>query len=180
MMSQIFVSHSARDEEIVNFFAKIFSVTNVKGVFKEIEGFRNPQAWVEIQNDIQLSKAIFVLLGPHVQEIKHTRDWVVWESALGSPMRKEIWVFEPYESLGKIDVIIPHVDHYMIFQQTKEYRDYIRRIIEAYDISPVLPATLVGGIIGGAILGPPGSTGRRNTRGSHSRSSKEQASRITF
>lgn len=94
-----------------------FSITNVRGVFKEIEGFRTPQAWIEIQNDIQLSRAIFVLLGPHVQEIKHTRDWVVWESAIGSPMRKEIWVFEPYEHLGKIDVIIPHVDHYMIFQE---------------------------------------------------------------
>lgn len=33
MMSQIFVSHSARDEEIVNFFLKIFSLTNVRGVW---------------------------------------------------------------------------------------------------------------------------------------------------
>ncbi|MEM3564635.1 MAG: hypothetical protein QXR19_15490 [Candidatus Jordarchaeaceae archaeon] len=156
-MSEIFVSHGAKDVKIRRFFSDIFSITNVRGVFKEIEGFRTPQAWIEIQNDIQLSRAIFVLLGPHVQEIKHTRDWVVWESAIGSPMRKEIWVFEPYEHLGKIDVIIPHVDHYMIFQQTKEYQDYIKQIIEAYDTSQVLPATLIGGITGGLLLGPLGA-----------------------
>lgn len=161
-MARIFISHSREDTDIVNFFGTICDTTQVKKILKEIEGFRTPEKWAEIQNDIQFSKAIFVILGPHVQEIRPTRDWVVWESALASPMRKDIWVFEPYESLGNIDVIIPHVDHYMVFQQTKDYQEYIKRIIESYDDSAVLPAAAAGGllfgplgILGGALIADP-------------------------
>lgn len=144
-MAQIFVSHSAEDKEINGFFRSIFDITNVEAVYKEIWGFRTPEAGLEIQNDIRRSKAIFVLLGPNVQRIPHTRDWVVWESAIASPMRKDIWVFEPHERLGEIDVIIPHVDHYIVYQQTKDCQDYIRQIIESYDDSPVLLTALVAG-----------------------------------
>lgn len=147
-MAQIFVSHSAEDEEIKKFFGTLFGTTNVKATYKEIEGFSTPEAWLEIQNDIQRSKAIFVLLGPNVQKIQHTRDWVVWESAMASPMRKDIWVFEPYEGLGKIDVIIPHVDHYMVYQQTKDFQDYIRQIIESYDDFQVLQTALTVALLG--------------------------------
>ncbi len=143
-MAQIFVSHSADDKEIKGFFGTIFAITNVKAIYKEIGGFSTPEAGLDIQNDIQHSKAIFVLLGPNVQRIRHTRDWVVWESAIASPMHKDIWVFEPHERLGEIDVIIPHVDHYMVYQQTKDYQEYIRQIIESYDDSQVLPTALVG------------------------------------
>jgi len=108
-----------------------------------------PEAGLDIQNDIQRSKAIFVLLGPNVQRIRHTRDWVVWESAIASPLHKDIWVFEPHERLGEIDVIIPHVDHYMVYQQTKDYQEYIRQIIESYDDSQVLPNALEVAALGG-------------------------------
>jgi DNA-directed RNA polymerase subunit RPC12/RpoP len=149
-MAQIFVSHSADDKEIKGFFGTIFAITNVKAIYKEIGGFSTPEAGLDIQNDIQRSKAIFVLLGPNVQRIRHTRDWVVWESAIASPMHKDIWVFEPHERLGEIDVIIPHVDHYMVYQQTKDYQEYIRQIIESYDDSQVLPNAFKVSALGGS------------------------------
>jgi hypothetical protein len=36
-MAQIFVSHSAKDKELVSFLSKAFSSTNVKAVFEEFE-----------------------------------------------------------------------------------------------------------------------------------------------
>jgi hypothetical protein len=36
-MSQIFISHSGKDEEIKNFFAKGFAITNVRSIFMEFE-----------------------------------------------------------------------------------------------------------------------------------------------
>lgn len=149
-MSQIFVSHSKRDDSIVNYFGKLFGTTRVKGIFKEIEGFKSRPYWNEVQNDVQQSAAIFILLGPNIQNLFHTRDWTVWESATASAIRKDIWVFEPYEYLGKINVIIPHVDHYMIYQETNQYQNYIRKVIESYDDADILPSTLRGTFVGGA------------------------------
>ena len=107
-----------------------------------------PEAWVDIQRDIAYSNAIFILLSQNVQIIKHTRDWVVWESALASHMGKDIWLFEPLNFVGLIDVVIPHVDHYLIYEQKDEYQNYIKQIIESYDDSQVLPATIIGGAVG--------------------------------
>jgi len=149
LIGQIFISHSRKDKEIVNFFGTLFGSTRVKGVFKEIEGFKSDEEYQEIQNDIQKSSAIFILLGENVQNLKHTRDWVVWESAIASTIGKEIWIFEPMALLGKIDVIFPHLDHYLIYKFNQDYQNYIREIIESYDDADVLPAVVAGGSLGG-------------------------------
>ena len=149
LIGQIFISHSRKDKEIVNFFGTLFGSTRVKGVFKEIEGFRSDEEFQEIQNDIQKSTAIFILLSENVQNLKHTRDWVVWESAIASTFGKEIWIFEPMESLGKIDVIFPHLGHYLIYKFDQDYQKYIRDIIESYDDADVLPAVVAGSFVGG-------------------------------
>ena len=155
-MGQIFVSHSQKDSHIRDFFATIFGTTQVKGVFKEIEGFSNPDAAGEIENDIRESAALFILLGMNLNMVHHTRDWVIWESAIARPMRKDIWIFEPYMSLGKIDVVVPHVDHFIIYNEDNGFQKLIRTVIESYDDSEVLPTT-VGGSVGGATIG--GSVG---------------------
>ena len=149
LIGQIFISHSKKDKEIVNFFGKILGSTRVKGVLKEIEGFKSDEEFQEIQNDIQNSSAIFILLGENVQNLKHTRDWVVWESAIASTVGKEIWIFEPMELLGKIDVIFPHLSHYLIYKFDQDYQNYIREIIESYDDADVLPAVVAGSFFGG-------------------------------
>jgi len=79
-MAQIFVSHSSRDENIINLFLKAFSGTKVKPVLEEFEG--EPPAGViaeKIKRHIDASHAVFVLLSVHVESIKHTRDWINWE-----------------------------------------------------------------------------------------------------
>lgn len=103
----------------------------------------------KIERDIQASNAVFVLLSENVESLKHTRDWVNWEC--GTAKNKDIWIFEPFESLGKIRVIIPRINHYVLFEKTEEWRKYLRSIIENYDDSHVVP-TLSALTVGGALL----------------------------
>lgn len=154
-LTQIFISHSAKDEKIRGFFANIFASSNVRAVFKEIEGFSSNSDSEEIEDDIRNSSAVFILLGENVQNLKHTRDWVVWESGVAKTLDKEIWVFEPLSSYGKIDIVIPDVNHYIPFFENDNFIKYFLSIINSYDESEVLPSAVVGstiGILGGIII----------------------------
>ncbi len=160
-MAQIFISHSQKDKNLRDFFSNTFAGTKVKAIFEEFEKiFRGGVTSVHIANDIRNSKAVFVILSQNVQGIPHTRDWVVWETGVAT--NRDIWLFEPYSQFGKISVVTPYLRHYVIFDTNRYWFAYIRRIIESYDDSHVLPTLLVtGGIgaildenkIGGAALG---------------------------
>src|ERR1700758_4772256 len=110
-MAQIFVSHSQQDKEFIHFFLEAFAGTKVKPHLEELE--REPPTGVtasQIAQDIQASNALFVLLSENVQQGPHTRDWIVWEC--GAAINKEIWLFEPTASLGRIRVVVPRFNHY--------------------------------------------------------------------
>jgi len=149
-MAQIFVSHSAKDKDMVDFFSNAFAGTKVKAVFEEFEkiltGKITPS---KVITDIESSNAIFVILSQHVQDIPSTRDWVVWET--GVAKNKDIWLFEPYWQFGRISVVIPYLRHYVIFGITNDWLGYIRRIIESYDDSHTLPTVLIAGPMGAGI-----------------------------
>lgn len=158
-MARIFVSHSGKDKDIVNFFSNAFASAQVKGIFEEFEKILVGNITSsQITQDIENSNAIFVLLSHNVQNIPHTRDWVVWET--GAAKNKDIWVFEPFEELGLISVITPYLKHYVRFATNESHLGYIRKIVESYDDSNVLPTTLlttgIGALLGkgpGAVLG---------------------------
>ncbi len=149
-MAHIFLSHSQRDKDIIHFFLEAFAGTEVKAHLEELE--KEPPTGVtakKIEQDIQMSNAVFVLLSENVENLEHTRDWVNWEC--GTAKNKDIWVFEPFESLGKIRVVVPRFNHYVLFERTDEWRKYLRSIIESYDDSHVVP-TLSASTAGGALL----------------------------
>lgn len=148
-MAQIFLSHSKTDKDIVHFFLEVFAGTKVKPHLEELE--KEPPMGVtanKIEQDIQGSNALFVLLSQHVEHLGHTRDWVVWEC--GTARNKDIWVFEPFETLGTVGVVVPRLNHYVLFERTEDWRRYLRSIIESYDDSHVL-ATLGIPTAGGAL-----------------------------
>lgn len=146
-MAQIFVSHSSKDKDLRNFFSNAFTPTKVRGVFEEFEKiFTNKVTSEQISKDIENSKAVFVILSQNVQNIPHTRDWVVWEAGVGK--NKDIWVFEPYRQFGRISIITPYLRHYVIFDVSDTWLGYIRKAIESYDDSHVLPTVLVSGGLG--------------------------------
>ena len=151
-MAQIFVSHSARDTALVDFFSRIGARSKVQFVFEEIEklvtGSVNAS---KIRADIEASTAVFLLLSKHVQSIPHTRDWIVWES--GVSHNKDIWVFENLSDHGQISVLIPFLRHYVLFQPIDLHFSYINQVVSSYDDSGVLPAMAVAGGLGAAFGG---------------------------
>lgn len=150
-MAQIFVSHSKRDKDLVDFFSNAFAGTKVKAIFEEFETILTGEITpYKVKQDIEYSNAVFVVLSQNVHDIPHTRDWVVWET--GVAKNKDIWVFEPYSQYGSISVVTPYLRHYVIFCEAEDWLGYIRRIIESYDDSHVLPTLLLTTGIG-ALLG---------------------------
>jgi hypothetical protein len=149
-MAQIFISHSKKDKDFRGFFSNAFSGTKVKAIFEEFEKiFKGEITSEQIKNDIEKSKAVFVILSQNVQNIHHTRDWINWETGVG--INKDIWVFEPYSQFRKISVVTPCLRHYIIFDTSDSCLGYMRKIIESYDDSHVLPTILVAGGIGGLL-----------------------------
>lgn len=135
-MAQIFISHSQRDEQAKNFFYRAFSGTAVLPIWMEYEGAPTKTIDEEVERKIQASNAVFFLLSDSVESIPFTRDWVLWEN--GKVTNKDIWLFEPEESLGQITVLLPRFRHYVRYQRTKPWRDYANSIVKACDDSSVL------------------------------------------
>jgi hypothetical protein len=88
-------------------------------------------------------------LSEDVEVLRHTRDWINWEC--GTTKNKEIWIFEPLASLGKIRVLVPRYNHYALFERTDEWREYLRSVIETYDGLHIIPA-LSASTAAGALL----------------------------
>ena len=156
-MSQIFISHSAKDTKPLQFLNQAFATTNVQAKYEEIEaivsGRRTAQ---QIRADINNSRAIMVVLGPNAENLRHTRDWIVWESGAATGVGKDIWVLEVLEDCTRLSVVVPHVRHYIAFSYDNSWLIYLRNIIASYDDSLFFKTvTATTGI--GAMAGPAGA-----------------------
>jgi hypothetical protein len=156
-MAQIFVSHSGKDRELVDVLARAFAATKVKAVYEEFEAIlHGPATAQRILHHISQSNAVFVVIGKHVEENKHTRDWVGFESgaASGSTLQaiKDVWVLESLAETDTLSVVIPRLQHYICFDHKDErWQAYLTQIIGSYDDSHVLTAMAAGGLAGAAV-----------------------------
>ena len=131
MHPQIFVSHSRYDEEIRREFSEVFAVARgASPIYMEFEEFL-PPAWERIVDEINLSQALFVLLGPNIHKTIHTQNWVAFEVGLACAFGKEVWVFEQAGSY--IEFPIPYLTDYSIYDlKDKTHFEYLRRVIYGY------------------------------------------------
>jgi hypothetical protein len=129
-MAQIFVSHSAKDVALKNFINQAFATTKVEAKYEEIEAIlEGSRTAAQIAADIGRSNAVFVLLSENVERLKHTQNWVTWESGVAAAANKEIWVFEAFEDRAKLSVVIPHLHHHVSFQCSDPWLVYMRAIV---------------------------------------------------
>jgi hypothetical protein len=67
-MSQIFVSHSSKDKDLVALLSRAVAATGVKGVFEEFEAIlKRPANAQRIAADVRESNAVFILIGKNVE-----------------------------------------------------------------------------------------------------------------
>jgi hypothetical protein len=154
-VAQIFISHSARDEEIKNFFNKGFATSAVNAKYEEIEQlYKGTITTEQIQQDITASNAVFVLLSGTVDSLDHTRDWVGYEVGFAkgadSGRNRDVWVFEHIDEAGQLTKVIPNFDHYVVYDTSDIALVYIKGIIDSYDDGRVLKNVAVGTGLGAA------------------------------
>jgi len=156
-VARIFISHSRRDEDIIDLFLRAFQGSGVSSIYRE---FESPVPVGKIADiigqDIEFSSAVFILLSEAVEGISFTRDWILYECGAAGVKQKPVWVFEPYESFGRIKVTIPRFEHYVRFktdrQNREAWRRYIQNIAASYNDNPTLAKiglAALGGLIGG-------------------------------
>ncbi len=152
-MAKIFISHSAQDKESIDFFNKVFSTSKVTAVYEEYEKLEGKQIdHVKIKADINTCSALFVLLDKSIQNKRHTRDWIVWEIGVAKGNNKSVWVFEKAKDFLHIDIITPHLDHFVVYDPTNlEWYKYIKPIVDSYDNSDKINTALVTTAAGVAI-----------------------------
>jgi hypothetical protein len=159
VVSQIFISHSQRDETIKNLFLRAFRGTGVTDVYREYEDAPPTGVKAEdITRDIELSSAVFVLLSETVESLPHTRDWILFECGVAAAKQKPVWVFEPYESFGRITTAIPRFDHYIRFNDNDIWRQYIHQIAASHNDNPML-ARVGLSLLGAWLIGWPAAVG---------------------
>lgn len=156
-MAQIFISHSRRDEDILDLFLRAFRGSGVTDLYREFESPVPVGVIAEIiGRDIEFSSAVFILLSEKIEVNQVTRDWVLYECGAAGIKQKPVWVFEPYESFGRITITIPRFAHYVRFktdQQNHEtWRRYIQTIAASYNDKPGL-AKIGLAVLGGALGG---------------------------
>ncbi len=150
-MASIFVSHSKEDKEAKHFLLEAFAGTKVKPILEELEpGLPTGSTALKIAQDIKSANAVFVMLSETVEKLAHTRDWINWEC--GTAESKDIWIFEPYESLGRITIAAPRVTHLVRYSIADNWRVYIRSVIETYDDSHVLTTLASTTGMGAAVM----------------------------
>lgn len=121
------MSHSRRDTGIVNLFKNSFN-NKIHPIFYEYEMCEKNPPYMDIRDKISQSKALFVLMGPHLNCSEYTSHWISYEVGVADGFGKTIWVFEDVNN--KIFFPIPHVNHYVIYDSTKdESLSYLQRII---------------------------------------------------
>jgi hypothetical protein len=156
-VAQIFVSHSAKDRDLVALLSRAFAATKVKGVFEEFEAIlKGPANALRIAQDVRASNAVFVLLGKNVEDLKDTRDWVGNESGVSAACalqtNKDVWVMESIADMEKLSVVIPRLRHYACFNPANDWwRGYLTQIISSYDNSHVLRTVSAGAATDGVL-----------------------------
>jgi hypothetical protein len=88
---------------------------------------------------------MFLLLGPNVENLAHTKVWIGSETGVAQQAQKEIWVFEPLQQ--PCDVPVPFITNYVPYAQTDQAFQYIRAIVNSYDDSAALEALVRGGAL---------------------------------
>lgn len=128
-MARIFLSHSKEDKEIRDFFLKIGGLAGVETKAVEFEYFP-PPAWEYIRNQLYMSDALFLLLGPNVLDRGiYTQNWISFEVGLACDMArtvgKEVWISEQIQH--SIRFPVPYLNHYVLYDPNKR-SDLFRNI----------------------------------------------------
>jgi hypothetical protein len=130
---EAFLSHSNKDERIVNRTFKICQRTKIKPNIAEFEKIESGKLGAkEIRDMIARSDLFFLFLSENVVKTIYTQNWVSFELGCAYAEKREkkkfIYVFEPFNQLH---FPIPYLDYYILFDPNAEpHWDYIEEVLD--------------------------------------------------
>lgn len=127
MSSQIFLSHSRHDEELLNAVADVFSKSGLKSYKAGFEQLGSPPSKT-LKKEIENSVAMIVILGENADQRHYTKTWMAWEIGIATEVGIPIWVMEDVNR--SVDMVVPYLTDYWLWdsndeEQRRELRDVI-------------------------------------------------------
>lgn len=150
-MKHVFVSHSRRDREYLQFLSTAFAASGTEAKYEEYEALSSRVAGQYVANDIRSAEAVFVLLTENVERLQETRDWVAWECGVAHD--KEVWVFEPAAEHSQCSVVIPRISHYVAFHPNDKWIRYVRDLLSSMSKRRAKALVTTAGGTAGAVAG---------------------------
>lgn len=139
----LFMSHTKLDKKFCDKFDTVVARVGIKVFRSELEKIE-PPAWKTIKEQIEASRAVFLLVGEKLVEAqamsetskktrgkwKHTQNWIAYELGLACEKGIDVWVM--CDGV-KINFPVPYLNNYAIYGiNTKAQFDYWRTVLEDY------------------------------------------------
>jgi hypothetical protein len=103
-VAAIFVSHSSRDSNGIEFLRSLCTSTGVKGHFYSWDGTSPPHG-ATIRERIDESQALVVLLSPELEKSHASIAWVGFEVGVAIGLERPVWVLERLIGPGRADIV---------------------------------------------------------------------------
>lgn len=157
-MVYVFISHSKKDVDLVRTIDLNFRSVGIAPLFMEFTPESEPP-YEKIEENINISDAVFLFLTQNVKSSDHTQNWVSFEIGLAKKSNKPLFVVEDVNN--KVHFPVPYLTDYILYEPT-EIGDWqtIQKILQKIKQTIENNKLLIGLTVGGAVLGGLLSKGR--------------------
>ena len=123
-MTQVFISHSRKDRELINNVATMLRNVNDEPVLMEYmpRTIRDRPNWAMIRKVVSDSDYLMLFKTDNAITTDYTKSWIIYEVGLAAAYGKRLFVFE--RKGPPIRFPIPYLTDYMIFDPGK-VRDFL-------------------------------------------------------
>lgn len=126
--TQIFISHSKDDDELIQAINEIFGNSSIRQHRASFERHSTPISG-DLKKEINESSGLFVVLGRNAQIRQHTMIWIGWEVGIATQLEIPVWIMEDVNS--QLENPIPSFTDYVLWDSREEdHRRKLRNIIE--------------------------------------------------
>jgi len=145
-MSQVFVSHTKRDEKFCDEFDRVCAGVGIKRFQSEFETIP-PPPWKTIKKAIDNSVALFFLVGKELvnsqdsndPQWRYTQNWIAYEIGLACERGIDVWAICD-------DVLInfpmPYINNYLtVGLKHKTAFNYLKLVLERYQRRKTFPVS---------------------------------------
>lgn len=156
-MENVFISHSAKDTELVRTADMYLKQVNINPIFAEYsEGAYPP--YRKIDELMSRSIAVYLFLTQNIVSSVYTQNWVAYEVGLAHGLNKPVFVFE--SSMYPVAFPVPYLNNYILYEEgaTPDWNQILTIAKQHADKNQANGAGFIlGGLVGLHVGGPLGA-----------------------